>query len=653
MENKNKKYFEGGDIEGYDTYIVELKKGSQTRRVGVVAHNEKEAVAKAKKMISGKGFTIGNVRRFAEGGGVSLPDWVNTENMPQSVIKALLKREKISYGLFNKSFYETSPEENDKVLDTMKNEDFNLLDKYFRGELEDEQYAKGSTVEGGGIGLEDKVKIVANLEDHEGYKKGQVVEVIAIDDEGYLTVEGSDGTQWYVGEEEVKLFKQGSRKFKNGGKAVSVGSVLKGGFKFHNLSSGDKVIYGKKELRVSSVGQDHLFALDKFGKQYKITSINDIKPSEELSKKLGILANGGGVGGTFDSSNTGETLGGTFGSSQSGEMIGGTMASSMYKKGGGVESVWGGIRGGLKQPMLSFSKNDYDVNVDTKNMEVDVNIKQADTVNQIALNDTDAEWTQHHWGYMVYPKTVEQLYNVLKALKTKVSKERLERYFKGERYAEGGLLEQRIELAKKKSKEHKKGNHFGSEVYLVLKHKTDPEEIFVISQWNYNIDKNRGYWKDYDIVFKTNEMSKGGQVGAFWDGLSVESRANWLKKRKDIPSDYKSSLKRDTFEKLPDWIKEKVKKAYNEDKIYRAEGGGVGDEVYIEFLNKDKGFKKDVKHFKSYEQAVKWARKNFEKFNPDMIKHKFEKGGSCGCGSKFEKGGNTNCGCWHYEIGGL
>jgi len=84
-----------------------------------------------------------------------------------------------------------------------------------------------------------------------------------------------------------------------------------------------------------------------------------------------------------------------------------------------------------------------------------------------------------------------------------------------------------------------------------------------------------------------------------------------------------------------------------------SKGGGVGNEVYIEFLNKDKGFKKDVKHFKSYEQAVKWARKNFEKFNPDMIKHKFEKGGSCGCGSKFDKGGNTTCGCWHYEIGGL
>ena len=55
------------------------------------------------------------------------------------------------------------------------------------------------------------------------------------------------------------------------------------------------------------------------------------------------LADGGGVGGTFDSSSTGEVLGGTYGSSESGEMIGGTMASSMYKNGGGVGedfSVW-------------------------------------------------------------------------------------------------------------------------------------------------------------------------------------------------------------------------------------------------------------------------------------------------------------------------
>jgi hypothetical protein len=45
------------------------------------------------------------------------------------------------------------------------------------------------------------------------------------------------------------------------------------------------------------------------------------------------------------------------------------------------------------------------------------------------------------------------------------------------------------------------------------------------------------------------------------------------------------------------------------------------DKVYIDFLNKKKGFKQDRIKFNSYEDAVKWARKNFEKFNADMIKY--------------------------------
>jgi hypothetical protein len=42
--------------------------------------------------------------------------------------------------------------------------------------------------------------------------------------------------------------------------------------------------------------------------------------------------------------------------------------------------------------------------------------------------------------------------------------------------------------------------------------------------------------------------------------------------------------------------------------------------VYIDYLNKKKGFKQDRIKFNSYEDAVKWAKKNFEKFSPDMIK---------------------------------
>jgi hypothetical protein len=45
------------------------------------------------------------------------------------------------------------------------------------------------------------------------------------------------------------------------------------------------------------------------------------------------------------------------------------------------------------------------------------------------------------------------------------------------------------------------------------------------------------------------------------------------------------------------------------------------EKVYIDYLNKAKGFKQDRIKFDSYEAAVKWARKNFDKFDPDMIKY--------------------------------
>ena len=72
------------------------------------------------------------------------------------------------------------------------------------------------------------------------------------------------------------------------------------------------------------------------------------------------------------------------------------------------------------------------------------------------------------------------------------------------------------------------------------------------------------------------------------------------------------------------------------------------DKVYIDFLNKEKGFKQDRIKFNSYEDAVKWARKNFDKFSPDMIKYESELKGYLtadvvddiikSIGSKFVKG---------------
>jgi len=64
------------------------------------------------------------------------------------------------------------------------------------------------------------------------------------------------------------------------------------------------------------------------------------------------------------------------------------------------------------------------------------------------------------------------------------------------------------------------------------------------------------------------------------------------------------------------WVKEGIEVAANGKKV-----GGVSDKVYIDFLNKDKRHQQDRKYFDTYEKAVKWAKSNFESFNPDMIKY--------------------------------
>jgi len=88
--------------------------------------------------------------------------------------------------------------------------------------------------------------------------------------------------------------------------------------------------------------------------------------------------------------------------------------------------------------------------------------------------------------------------------------------------------------------------------------------------------------KKFDVVFVDYSRTKGVALGKF----------------KDSHGEY------DTKPFNLDTIVESV----NEEK------------VYIDFLNKAKGFKQDRIKFNSYEAAVKWARKNFEKFSPDMIK---------------------------------
>ena len=58
-----------------------------------------------------------------------------------------------------------------------------------------------------------------------------------------------------------------------------------------------------------------------------------------------------------------------------------------------------------------------------------------------------------------------------------------------------------------------------------------------------------------------------------------------------------------------------------------AAGGKVKEKVFIEYLNKDKGYKMDRKYFNSYQQAERWARDNFDKFDSDYIRYEYAEGG--------------------------
>ena len=59
----------------------------------------------------------------------------------------------------------------------------------------------------------------------------------------------------------------------------------------------------------------------------------------------------------------------------------------------------------------------------------------------------------------------------------------------------------------------------------------------------------------------------------------------------------------------------------NYDNLYKAGGEVENEQVYIDYINKEKGFKPDRIYFDSYAEAVEWGRKNFEKFNTDMINY--------------------------------
>jgi len=88
---------------------------------------------------------------------------------------------------------------------------------------------------------------------------------------------------------------------------------------------------------------------------------------------------------------------------------------------------------------------------------------------------------------------------------------------------------------------------------------------------------------------------------------------------------------------------------YDED---YASGGKIKEKVFIEYLNKSKGYKMDRKYFNSYQEAERWARNNFDKFNTDYIRYEYEDGGKIN--TWFEKPHNlryiSNKSPFHIEV---
>ncbi len=108
----------------------------------------------------------------------------------------------------------------------------------------------------------------------------------------------------------------------------------------------------------------------------------------------------------------------------------------------------------------------------------------------------------------------------------------------------------------------------------------------------------------YQVAMNIKDMKRNGE--------QLDSPYQMMKEYfKNFGMDHDRSRVFDSaIRNLEEWMKRnKIQESINEEK------------VYIDFLNKAKGFKQDRIKFNSYEAAVKWARKNFEKFNPDMIKY--------------------------------
>ena len=120
-------------------------------------------------------------------------------------------------------------------------------------------------------------------------------------------------------------------------------------------------------------------------------------------------------------------------------------------------------------------------------------------------------------------------------------------------------------------------------------------------------------YASYNPTDKTPEhiyvtTKKGCIIDAVWGKFNSEKKACY-KFQKPMNISYISGVK----------------------KHHSSSNNDSNQSYYIEFLNKNKGFKKDRKEFSDYEKAVSYGKKNLDNFNMDMVKMQFKKIGNMPC----------------------
>lgn len=205
------------------------------------------------------------------------------------------------------------------------------------------------------------------------------------------------------------------------------------------------------------------------------------------------------------------------------------------------------------------------------------------------------DYQQREYDYI---KAKEKSDDKIKADKRRKAKELLKKYQKEMSFASGGVTTAIV---------------------------TDPNEAMADLQSTYGFGDV--YAKGGEVYDETNYFVDGRKISTKKTNISnLDTRLKPFYQNKErykvnVTKGKGKGIEVEVYQKNFDkWRLFKTYKPTSKGGSTYAEGGEV-NEAYIDYMNKDKGYKKDRKYFKTYKDAEKWARNEFESFYPDMISY--------------------------------